>query len=166
MSDLDLAGSSRPCLRPPVVDRFVREQPRAGRAALSLIVKYRVGGPGDGAIEIGVGKDDGRRFAAELERTRFRFPAAALTMSLPTSVEPVNATLSTSGCSAKAAPAVSPKPVTMLTTPSGMPASAISSPRRSAVSGVCSAGFRTACSPRPGRARASRRPSSAGNSTG
>ena len=48
--------------------------------------------------------------------TFLRLPAAALTISLPTSVEPVNATLSTSSCAASAAPA-SPKPVTMLTTP-------------------------------------------------
>ena len=46
-------------------------------------------------------------------------------------------------CAASAAPAVSPKPGTTLTTPSGMPASAISSASRSAVSGVCSAGLRT-----------------------
>ena len=37
--------------------------------------------------------------------TFFRLPAAACTISLPTSVEPVNATLSTSGCAASAAPA-------------------------------------------------------------
>src|SRR5215469_955466 len=43
----------------------------------------------------------------------------ALTISLPTSVEPVNATLSTSGWAAMAAPAVSPKPGTILTTPAG-----------------------------------------------
>ena len=68
-------------------------------------------------------------------------------MSLPTSVEPVKATLSTSGCSAKAAPAVSPYPVTMLTTPSGTPASWISSPNRRAESGVCSAGLSTIVHP-------------------
>ena len=73
----------------------------------------------------------------------FRFPAAAWTISLPTSVEPVNATLSTSSWAARAAPAVSPNPVTTLTTPSGTPASAISSARRSADSGVCSAGLST-----------------------
>ena len=54
--------------------------------------------------------------------TFLRLPAAAWTISLPTSVEPVNATLSTSGWPDSAAPA-SPKPVTMLTTPSGRPAS-------------------------------------------
>src|ERR1700730_3227900 len=51
----------------------------------------------------------------------FRLRAAAWTISLPPSVEPVNATLSTSGCAAKAAPAVSPSPVRMLTTPGGKP---------------------------------------------
>ena len=67
----------------------------------------------------------------------------AATISLPTSVEPVKATLSTSLCAASAAPAVSPNPVTTLTTPSGTPASAISPASRSAVSGVCSAGLST-----------------------
>ena len=42
--------------------------------------------------------------------TFFRFPAAAWTISLPTSVEPVKATLLTAMCAASAAPAVSPKP--------------------------------------------------------
>ncbi len=40
--------------------------------------------------------------------TFFRFPAAACTISLPTSVDPVKAILSTSGWAASAAPAVSP----------------------------------------------------------
>ena len=79
--------------------------------------------------------------------TFFRLPAAAWTISLPTSVDPVKATLSTSGCAAKAAPAVSPYPGTMLTTPSGKPASANSSPRRKAESGVCSAGLSTTVQP-------------------
>ena len=39
-----------------------------------------------------------------------------------TSVEPVNATLSTSGCSAMAAPAVGPYPGTIFNTPGGKPA--------------------------------------------
>jgi hypothetical protein len=63
-------------------------------------------------------------------------------MILPTSADPVKATLSISGCSAIALPAPGPKPVMMLTTPSGSPASSINSPSLSAVSGVCSAGFR------------------------
>ena len=72
--------------------------------------------------------------------TFLRLPAAAWTMSLPTSVDPVNATLSTSGCAAIAAPAM-PSPVMRLNTPGGKPASVISSPSRIALSGVCSAGF-------------------------
>ena len=78
--------------------------------------------------------------------TRLRLPADAFTISCPTSVLPVNATLSTPGCAASAAPA-SPKPVTTLTTPSGKPASHTSCASRSAVSGVCSAGLSTTVLP-------------------
>ncbi len=73
--------------------------------------------------------------------TFLRLPEAAAAIFLPTSVLPVKATLSTPWWSTSAAP-VSPKPGTMLTTPAGTPASSSSSPRRSAVSGVCSAGLR------------------------
>ena len=78
--------------------------------------------------------------------TFLRLPAAACTISRPTSVEPVKATLSTPSWAASAAPA-SPNPVTMLTTPAGSPASSISSPSRSAESGVCSAGLSTTVTP-------------------
>jgi hypothetical protein len=47
-------------------------------------------------------------------------PAVARRIARPTSVEPVNAILSTSACSAIRAP-VAPSPVTMLTTPAGRP---------------------------------------------
>ena len=50
-------------------------------------------------------------------------------------------------CRLMAAPAVSPYPGTMFTTPGGNPASVISSPTRSAVSGVCSAGLSTTVHP-------------------
>ena len=53
-------------------------------------------------------------------------PAVARRIRRPTSVEPVNATLATSGWSTSRAP-VSPAPVTMLTTPGGRPASRTSS---------------------------------------
>src|SRR5260370_24353186 len=61
--------------------------------------------------------------------------------------EAVNDTLSMPGCAAIAAPAVSPRPVTMLTTPSGRSHSATSSPNRSALSGLCSAGLRMTALP-------------------
>ena len=73
-------------------------------------------------------------------------PAVALRMMRPTSVEPVKAILSTSGCSTISAP-VAPSPVTMLTTPGGNPASWQSSAKASAVSGVYSAGFSTTVLP-------------------
>src|ERR1035437_10004888 len=79
--------------------------------------------------------------------TFFKLPAAACKISLPTSVDPVKAILSTSGCDASAAPAVSPSPGTTSTTPSGKPASAINSANNSALSGVCSAGYNATVQP-------------------
>ena len=79
--------------------------------------------------------------------TRLRFPADACTIFCPVRCEPVNATLSTSGCEASAAPAVSPSPGTTFTTPGGMPASWHSSASRSGVSGASSAGFSTTVQP-------------------
>ena len=68
-------------------------------------------------------------------------------MRLPTSTLPVNAILSTPGCSTIAAPAVAPRPVTMLTTPGGRPASEKLDASSRTVSGVCSAGLRTVVHP-------------------
>ena len=62
---------------------------------------------------------------------------------LPTAVEPVNDTMSTSGCATRWAPASGPLPVTTLSTPAGRPASAASSASRSDVTGVSSDGLST-----------------------
>ena len=72
-------------------------------------------------------------------------PASRRWIALPTSVEPVNAILSTSA-STSAAPA-RPSPVTMLTTPGGSSAWRSTSQKSSAVSGVVSAGFSTTVFP-------------------
>src|ERR671936_262030 len=61
-------------------------------------------------------------------------PASSRWIAFPTSVEPVNAILSTSALT-RSAP-VRPSPVTMLTTPAGSPACRTTSQKRSAVSGV------------------------------
>ena len=58
---------------------------------------------------------------------RLRFPAAARTIERPVSVEPVKAILSTPGWSTSAAPATSPMPGVMLTTPGGKPTCRINS---------------------------------------
>ena len=73
-------------------------------------------------------------------------PATDLAITLPTSVEPVKATLSTSGWSTSAWP-VPPAPVTMLTTPGGRSACWQISAKSSAVSGVVSAGLSTTVLP-------------------
>src|SRR5215217_3955439 len=78
--------------------------------------------------------------------TRLSARPALAPISRPTSVEPVNAILSTPGWSTSAAP-VPPSPVTTLTTPSGTPASSASSASRRALSGVCSAGLSTTVQP-------------------
>src|SRR5271163_4622184 len=75
--------------------------------------------------------------------TRFSVSAALFTIILPTAALPVNAILSTPGCATSAAPAVSPVPFTMLTTPGGAPHSSNQLATSIAVSGVCSAGFST-----------------------
>lgn len=67
-------------------------------------------------------------------------------MDCPVAVEPVKPSLFTSGCSASALPA-SPRPVTMLITPAGKPASTISSPSRTATSEASSEGFSTTVQP-------------------
>ena len=79
--------------------------------------------------------------------TLFRVSEAARMMDLPVVVSPVKATLSVSGCWARAVPTVSPGPVTMFSTPSGRPASMISSPRRRQVRVVNLEGLSTTVLP-------------------
>src|SRR6266849_1574786 len=79
--------------------------------------------------------------------TRLSVSAALLTIILPTAALPVNATLSTPGWATNAAPAVSPKPLMIFTTPGGSPTSSNQLANSSAVSGVCSAGFKTQVQP-------------------
>ena len=71
--------------------------------------------------------------------------ASAATRS-PVGVEPVKATLRTSGCVTSASPVTGPVPVTTLNTPSGRISLRISC-RRSVVNGVVSAGFATTVLP-------------------
>ena len=68
-------------------------------------------------------------------------------MTLPTSVEPVNAILATAGCAMRAPP-VEPGPLTTLTTPGGSPASWKISANFRAVIEVFEAGLMTTQLPR------------------
>ena len=130
-----------------VVDRLLHEQPRAGTADVPLVEVDPVDDPLDRLVERAVVEDDVRRLAAELERERDRSrPASSRWIALPTSVEPVNATLSIPSVRTRCAP-VEPSPVTMLTTPGGTCACRQTSANRSAVSGVVSAGLSTTVLP-------------------
>ncbi len=74
--------------------------------------------------------------------TRFSVSAPVRMMILPTSRDPVKATLSTFGLCTSGAPAVSPKPVSTWNTPRGSPASSRIAGSCRQVSGVCSGGLR------------------------
>src|ERR1700674_4650472 len=73
---------------------------------------------------------------------RFMLSAALRMISLPTSVDPVNAILSIPGWRTIVLP-TSDRPVTMFNTPAGTPASIANSPNRNAVSEVRLGGFQT-----------------------
>ena len=73
-------------------------------------------------------------------------PASSRWIAFPTSVEPVNATLSIPRSRTRCAP-VAPSPVTTLTTPGGTSAWRHTSANSSAVSGVVSAGLSTTVLP-------------------
>src|SRR4051812_48296421 len=95
------------------------------------------------------GASSNTMFAAFPPSSRVRtlsVPAIAWWISLPTSVEPVNATLSTPGWRTMAIP-MSDGPGTMLTTPGGRSAWRHTSAKRSADSGVVDAGLRTTVFP-------------------
>ena len=79
--------------------------------------------------------------------TFFTVPDASCMMRRPTSVEPVNATLSTSGCCAISSPALPPGPVIRLTTPGGRSASSTAFTISIALSDVKLAGFSTTVLP-------------------
>jgi hypothetical protein len=68
--------------------------------------------------------------------TFFTVPPAICMIRRPTSVEPVNAILSTSGEATRPSPTAPPGPGRTLTTPSGMPASRQIRPSSIDVSGV------------------------------
>ena len=74
------------------------------------------------------------------------FAASSLTRR-PARVEPVNDTMSTSGCEAIASPTTGPVPVTRLKIPAGAPTSSMISARMNALSGATSLGFRTTVQP-------------------
>ena len=123
VTDLELAGFRHDSIDDAIVHRFVREQPRSRRAALALVVENGGGGAGDGEIEIGIRKHNRGRFAAQFERYAFQISGGCLDDQFPNLGRTGESHLIHVRMLGSAAPAVSPKPVTMLTTPSGMPAS-------------------------------------------
>ena len=79
--------------------------------------------------------------------TRLTVGAAFLATSMPARVDPVNETMSTSGCEDNATPTVGPSPLTRLNTPGGTPASSRISANTSPLSGAISDGLSTTVQP-------------------
>ncbi len=101
-------------------DRLLHEETRARAADVALVEVDAVDDPLDRLVERRVVEDDVRRLAAELERRgASSCPRASRWIRLPTSVEPVKATLFDVGVMRERARPSSPAPVTMLTTPGG-----------------------------------------------
>ena len=73
--------------------------------------------------------------------TFFTEDAATAEIRRPVAVDPVNETMSTSGCATRASPALGPSPGTRLKTPGGTPASWTISASIKAVRGAYSLGF-------------------------
>src|SRR5262245_65138181 len=87
-------------------------------------------------------------FFPPISRWTFLNPGAAAWFTIrPTCVEPVNDTTRTSLLVVNGVPTSSPSPVTMLTTPFGMPASSSTFTKLSADNGVCDAGLKTTVLP-------------------
>ena len=79
--------------------------------------------------------------------TRFTVGAALRATSMPARVEPVNDTMSTSGCDASGTPTLTPSPFTRLNTPAGTPAASRISAKMIAFSGATSDGLSTIVQP-------------------
>ena len=128
--------------------RALDQDPRARAAVLAGVAEHRRRRRGRGGLEVGVGEDDVRRLAAELERhplDRLRGaggdPAADLGRAGERDLGDVGV------LDQAAARRPSPGPATTLSTPSGSPASSAIRSSSSAVSGVSSAGFSTTVLP-------------------
>jgi hypothetical protein len=78
---------------------------------------------------------------------RLTVSAPSWATRLPARVEPVNDTMSTSGCEAMASPTVGPSPDTRLNTPAGRPTSSMTSASRKASIGATSDGLTTTVHP-------------------
>jgi hypothetical protein len=108
----DLPQALAEHLRKARLDGVLDEQPRGGDAALPRVVGEAGDDGVDRALKIGVGKDDDRALAAELDPESLE--AAASGHAPPLSAEPVNEIMATCGDSTSAAPASEPSPVTTL----------------------------------------------------
>src|SRR5690606_7375585 len=132
-------------------DAFVDDDVAGARAPLAGGAERRPEGALPGEIQVGVGQDHERVFAAEPRLGSCRLRPQTSPILRPTAVEPVNEILSSrpaSTISIKNSPAaLAPPPWTTFKTPSGSPARDHRSANSAAVPGASSEGFQTAALP-------------------
>ena len=145
------AGACAPALQAleqRLDDRPLDDDAARGRAALAGRPERRPEDPVGREVEVGVGHDDDRVLAAELQADPLELAGRpARRCARPVADEPVNEMTGTSGLSTIASPTSPPPPVTRLTVPAGKPASAISSTRSVAQWGVSLDGLKTTVLP-------------------
>jgi hypothetical protein len=105
MPQLETLGNLGDALQHLVVDRSLHIKARSSQADLPGVEKDRQRGADRGLVEVGVGKDQRRRLAAQFKGHALQIARGGLNDLLAHAVEPVKAILSMPGCSTSAWPA-------------------------------------------------------------
>ena len=123
------------------------EQARAGVARLPGVEVDRLEGALDGGVDVGVGQDDVRRLATELERHALERPARLGADLTPDRGRAGEGDLVDARVVDERGAGARRRRSSTFSTPGGNPTSSASSPIRSALNGVCSAGLSTIVQP-------------------
>jgi hypothetical protein len=120
------------------MDLARHEQARARNADLPRMGKHRHGGDRHGPVYVGIAADNHRRLAAELQRNPFQVADGGTGDRLPGYGGAGKDDLVDIGMFGEPGAGDRTPPVTILTTPSGTPASCMSLAIKSGVSGASS----------------------------
>src|SRR5581483_4818803 len=126
---------------------LLHQNPASCRADFTLVDEHTKQCAINRGVEIGVCEKDVWRLAAKFEGDTLHRVRGLLHDDLAHSSASCERDLVHIWCVTRGAPAVSPNPVTMFTAPAGSPTSSNHCAISKAVSGVCSAGFRTQVHP-------------------
>src|SRR5580700_4616170 len=147
MSDTDLRGTVGNTLHQPIKHALMGIEPRAGGAALPHVEEDRARRAADRDIHVGIGKDDRRRLAAELERDFFQIAGRGLDDQFADLGRPGEGDLVDIRMGRERCPGSLAEPGQDVDDAVREAGFLDHWPRRDALSGVCSAGFRTMVQP-------------------